>query len=259
MAFLPDVMTVKKELKELSENAPDKKVLYDLLCKLTEPREVKQENEPYLSIDAYEEMWRSLYKHSDPADHEGGHWVICFLKAVINASSLPPYFYKNKADKTEIIKKIEDLSNQLIRIYKVNDLDAHVVLNNENLLSIKAKSDSAGLYVYEDLFEVEKPEAGNFGFLDEIRGDEFASFTTVIEHFCKRSKRLLQQAANERGSAGHNVHAIRFIRKLGKHNMIAYENPLNKVISVTAFSLFGNKVYPENEISTLLRGRTKNA
>ena len=209
MAFPAHVTEVKDRLKENVAYFNLEKPTLDMLCKLTEPKE-----ETYLKD--YEDMWHTIEKHADPVDLEDGHWVTCFINTVLEAYTLPPYAYVSGTDRRRLIKDVKGLSKKLIEKISANDLDAHIILNNERLIDCRAEAAIDGLYIYEDLCDMERSMAGSSDLFEEIRDDEIISFVKLIKVFEDRSHALLiagyreyrHQAVRDRNKNLHEYHEI---------------------------------------------------
>ena len=250
MTFPPPVLEVKEQLRIASMNFLEKKPLYEAICKLTEMPAMREDDIPPVSIADLEDMWASLQSHSEQVDMEDAHWVRSFLQAAAKYSQLPAFYYRSKKENTALLQEIKKLSSQLIELYEGNDLDAQIILNNANLLAINAKSELPGFYIYEDLFDVEKNMAGSSEFVDEKKSEDFVFFTQTVNAFANRAEALMESAIAQRGNMSNNVHAIRFVRNFGRYVRNTYDTPLNKVVSIVTYALYG-VFYEQSDIRNL--------
>ena len=257
MAFPAHVLEIKKWFEDSED------LRFDIMCKLTEPREIT-DSDNYADLKDYEAMWYAIEKRSLPEELKDGDWVYGFSNAVMKASTMPPYYYVSKKDRSDLTEKIKKLSEQLIKTITANAFDAQIVLNNESLIEVNGtKGNIDGLYIYEDLCDIEQSfydnehtifdkrrnKKGNLIGNDKIRDDKLISFIALIKFFADRSIERIKQA-DTRGKAGKNIHAVRFIRKLGQLNKSYYDKPLNKVLSIATFAIYGVE-YSESDISKI--------
>lgn len=253
MTFPKAVTDLKERLKISSQHYEIKKSLYNTICALTEPPIIQNEdNERVYYLSDYEEMWASLEKNSAPEDKEDGHWASAFTHAVTRASQIPEYRRISKKDKLSAIENIKKLSSCLATLYERLDLDAQIVLNNQELLKVKAKSKIPGLFIYEDLQEIEKSCAGSSQFLDEKKEEEFVLFSRVVKSFTERSEALIHEAITTPGNISDNAQAILFVRNLARRIRSSLGRPMNNVIAVATFALYGT-YYEPSDISNLLK------
>jgi hypothetical protein len=190
MGFHDHVIRIKKQLEESDER-------YKIICCLTEPK-------GSLDLKRLEKMWKSLENRANKTAYGlyDGMWVFGFLEAIFNASSFPPYFYKNNKDRNETISDIEKLTKKLSRLLVANQLDLQLIYADRKIFN--------GFYFYENFGERNKYEIDKDQ-IQKLKASEFLKglTTDVREKISEASKR---------GKAGKKVKEIRFIRALAERN-----------------------------------------
>lgn len=250
----------KPEINTKNSNLPEA-VIHALAVYLNDPDDPLAEiaikltdiNNPELVT-----MWRSLERHKDPLgpiyersddpvyehscdpnneqpDNQNYEWVIAFLQAVSDASSLPAYHLISKSDRIELSNEINDLAKQLIRILKVNQLDAQLVhLDGINF---------NGFYYYEDFEETNKIRIDALD-INKLKMSE------IIEGIAERTNRQIMDESI-RGKNAYNAKAIRFVRILAARNQFWFGTVLNSVVATAVNTLFETS-YKESDIRNLV-------
>jgi hypothetical protein len=250
MSFPKQVLEAKRYLEQ------EDKINFETICLLTEPKAQEgtencaNKNSTYLAD--YEAMWNTLKKHTAESDREDIYWVVWFVNLVTEAMCLPPYHYKNKQERQELIDSLEDLTKKLKRLYSTHQLDEHLVYNHDAVLT--------GFFIYEGLPELEQKQVDacvynrcpnrechhNHCQFEECEtkpcpegggGHQKIAFTEVLELFRKRTIENIDGVSKE-GKAGENARYTRFIRILADHNQLHYEKPLYEVIKVALFAVY---------------------
>lgn len=179
-------------------------------------------------------MWRTLEGLKDP-DEPPVIWVWNFLHASFDASNLPPYHYKSKADRIELADTIEKLATRLARALEVNGLDAHLIHNNGKIFN--------GFFLYEDFGDSNRASI-------DADGVNKLKVSALIKGIAERAKQKISDEPMP-GKSGANVKAIRFIRKIAAQNKRSYRKVLNAVTATAANAIFGTH-YAEGDITNLL-------
>lgn len=186
-------------------------------------------------------MWKSLLRQEIRVLKKHGSelyddlWVSAFLEAAHNASNLPSYHYISQRERDELSDQITKVSNQLIRLLKINDLDPHIIFNEGKIFN--------GFFLFED-----------FGWSNRARIEESGTPKLKVSQLINRiAERSREKIAEEPlpGKASRNAMAIRFIRLLADRNIYRFDMPLNKVVATAANVLFDTQ-YTASDIRKLL-------
>jgi len=177
-------------------------------------------------------MWMALEAR---CLHDDDLWVWSFLSDAEEARTLPPYHYRNKADRTELSDKIGKHAKALAKLLKNNDLDVNIISGQGQIFN--------GFHLYED-----------FGESNQVRIDDAGTdklkFTDLMAAVAKRAETKIKTEP-QKGKIGKTAGAVRFIRIMGKRNHFLCGTALNKVIATATNALFETS-YSESAISELL-------
>ena len=180
-------------------------------------------------------MWREL-ERLKCIDDPPPIWVWHFLRASFDASNLPPYHYKSKAERRDLVKNITTSADCLVRTIKANGLDVSLIHNDGKLFN--------GFFFYEDFGESNRASI-DADKVNKLRVSE------LIESFATRAKAEIEEEPMP-GKKGANVMAIRFVRMIGKNNQRMYGKPLNTVTATATNAIFATS-YTPSDISNLLK------
>lgn len=185
--------------------------------KLFEPKDATD-------LPRLKKMWLSLQKAEEakgiPYDHS---WVQRFISAVFVSSKLPPYYYKNNQENTELIDEIKSLTQTLSRKLSSNELSYHLIYSDGKIFN--------GFYCFEDF------EESNRSRINDV-GNKKIDFITILQMIHEVAEREILQSKTT-GKSGSNIRAIRFIRALSEYINKAYDKPLNEVISTATYAIYG--------------------
>ena len=177
-------------------------------------------------------MWVALESRRFHADDL---WVWGFLSDAEKARTLPPYHYKNKADRTELSDKIGKHAKALTRLLKVNNLDVNIIFGLDQIFN--------GFHLYEDF------GGSNRTRIDDADTDKL-KFTDLVATVAERATTTIETEPQQ-GKIGRNARAVRFIRTMGERNYFLYKTALNKIVATATNALFETS-YNESAISEIL-------
>ncbi len=222
MKFPEHVLEAYEQLKKSNDDRVSTMAL------LITPRDSDSDICPIL-ID-YKKMWRTLYKaESERKNVSNNMWVFSFLDAVTAAKSLPEYVYMNGESRITLLSRINESTKKLQKIYTSNKYDQNLILND-------------GFFSH------------GFSSIDEHgntrNAHEKISIVDVLEFFANSlmdditlADRLVQ--------AGRDVESRMFIRHLAKRNVHRYGKPLNGVVGISSWCIYG-QYYPPSTVSNAL-------
>lgn len=177
-------------------------------------------------------MWQTLEQKKIGNDDL---WVWAFLQLATDAATLPPYHYKSKSDRSEILERITNLATELVRALTTNDLDAHLFLNDGKIFG--------GFRFYEDFGETNRARI-------DAAGIEKLKVSAAIKGIVERAQQKITEEPLP-GKGGANDNVIRFIRIVAKRNQLLHGESMNTIIATAANTIFQTS-YTSGDISNLL-------
>ena len=181
-------------------------------------------------------MWRTLERLKHP-NEPPPIWVWNFLGDAFDASTLPPYHYKSKAERRELIEIIRNSSVALANTLTVNELDLHLVKGDGYLFN--------GYFAYEDFGDSNRKRI-------DIQGDLKLKMSYAIT---QTAERAIQKITDEPmpGNVGVNVRAVRFIRIIAANNTRRHGEAFNTLTAAAANAIFETNYTPSDVTNLLAR------
>lgn len=202
--------------------------------KLMQPRKIDENDEnwdskrDYPVLDDYQRMWRSIERKEKKLKGEllDNEWVLDFLDDIIAAQKLPKYMYMQDEKRLELINNINALTKELGKIFEENTTDVSLCLKkatSRKKLKLHRKSNTMDLLDY-----------GQISRIDMTQTLKQYTRSLIIEIASTESLTKDSKGIEER----------MFAVALVKRNNFLYSLPLNEVVALCIWAIYGRNNAP---------------